>query len=122
MANSDIPVLIVEDDPLIALDLELILREAGYQISAIAAQNDTAKEAIAEAPPAAALLDYNLRETTCAATARELRHRGIPFAYVTGRPEFLRCDAAAPSARIVAKPYSKSQILDALNALVVANY
>ena len=36
MANSDIPVLIVEDDPIQALDLEMILREAGYAICAVA--------------------------------------------------------------------------------------
>ncbi len=120
MANSDIPVLIVEDDPIQALDLEMILREAGYAICAVASQNEKARQAIDESPPGAAILDYNLCEATSAATAKELRRRAIPFAYVTGRPESVRGDAFAPMARIIAKPYSRSQILDALEALVSA--
>ncbi len=120
MANSDTLVLVVEDDAMLALDLETILREAGYAICAVASENGTAEQAIATSPPAVALLDYNLGGTTSAATAIELRRRDIPFAYVTGRPEAVRADATAPSARIVAKPYSRSQILDALNCLIVA--
>lgn len=121
MARSDIPVLIVEDDAMLALDLELILRDAGYEICAVASQNAKARQAIERSPPAVALLDYNLGAATSAATASELTRRDIPFAYVTGRPDSVRADALAPPARIIAKPYSRSQILDVLEALVVAD-
>lgn len=121
MQHSGIPVLIVEDDAMLALDMEMILRDAGYEICAVASKNEKARQAIEKSPPAVALLDYNLRDATSAATANELSRRAIPFAYVTGRPESVRADACAPPARIIAKPYSESQILDVLDALVVAH-
>ena len=52
MANSDIPVLIVEDDPIQALDLEMILREAETPRQLADAVQALARPGEATAPPA----------------------------------------------------------------------
>lgn len=110
------PVLIVEDDLLLAMDLSEILSDAGYALCDPAADNASARSIIRANAPGFAFLDYNLGCDTSVATACELQTRGIPFVYVTGRPDAVRLDHAAPRAPILAKPYDPRDILLALES------
>lgn len=90
-------VLIVEDDFLIALDTEDMLRAAGYEDIVVEASPEPAMQAIARKPPDFAILDFNLKSETSAGLARHLQSRNVPFLFVTGKdqrsfPEDL-CDA-----------------------------
>lgn len=117
MDESRGTVLVVEDDAILALDLTDILEEAGYEVFNSASTNDLARRAIEGRRPMCALLDYNLGQETSVPTALALAQREIPFAYVTGRPDAVAENPLAPSARILAKPYRASDILQMIRDL-----
>ena len=80
-------VLLVEDDILLLMELEAILREAGAEI---AGRCRTVREALAVTDRdgvAAAILDVRVGRETIAPVARRLASRGTPFIFYTGQVE-----------------------------------
>jgi DNA-binding response OmpR family regulator len=88
-------VLVVEDEALIALDLEAMLEDAGWQVLGPAGTLARARDLIAAAEPDIACLDLNLGRETSHDLAREFLARGVPVVFLSGRdaralPEDLR--------------------------------
>ena len=81
---AGVRILVVEDEPLIAMDIEERLLAAGGNVIGPAANPETARRLIAETAPDAALLDANLAGSRVDDLAVELRRRRIPFAFATG--------------------------------------
>lgn len=108
------PILIVEDDTLLALDLSDILESAGYQVLAPAFTNVSACQTLKTMRPAFAILDYNLGVTTSVETARELCALHVPFIYLTGNATALIEDESAPHADILPKPFTPDDVLRAI--------
>jgi ActR/RegA family two-component response regulator len=77
-------VLIVEDDLIIALDLEEIVQRFGVKATRTATTVAQALELIAAATPEFALLDIGLRDETSLAVADRLDALSVPFAFLTG--------------------------------------
>jgi CheY-like chemotaxis protein len=77
-------VLIVEDDPIIALDLEDTILGFGVTTVRTAGNVVRALQMIADRAPDFALLDVGLIRETSFAIAEELASRNIPFIFVTG--------------------------------------
>jgi DNA-binding NtrC family response regulator len=77
-------VLIVEDDPIIALGLEDTISGFGVATVRTAASVARALEMIAERAPDFALLDVGLVREKSFAVAERLEALKIPFAFVTG--------------------------------------
>ena len=77
-------VLIVEDDPIIALDFEDTILGFGVKLVRTAANVAKALNMIAERPPEFALLDVSLIREKSFAVAERLEALKIPFAFVTG--------------------------------------
>src|SRR6195256_5080712 len=77
-------VLIVEDDPIIALDFEDTILGFGVKTVRRAGSVARALEMIAERPPDFALLDVGLVREKSFAIAERLDALGVPFAFVTG--------------------------------------
>jgi CheY-like chemotaxis protein len=77
-------VLIVEDDLIIALDLEEIVQSIGVKVTRTAANVAQALELIAAEAPQFALLDIGLRDETSLAIADRLNALSVPFAFLTG--------------------------------------
>jgi DNA-binding NtrC family response regulator len=77
-------VLIVEDDPIIALGLEDTILGFGVATVRTAASVARALEMIAERPPNFALLDVGLVREKSFAVAERLEALKIPLAFVTG--------------------------------------
>lgn len=77
-------VLIVEDDPLIALDFED--RILGFGVNTVRTAGNVAKalDVIADRPPDFALLDVSLSREKSFAVAERLAALKIPFVFVTG--------------------------------------
>jgi len=111
--------LVVEDEPLIALDMASRLEEAG---AAVLGPAGTADEAIGMVETEAldgALLDGNLHGRSVETIAAALRARGVPFTFVTGYGRSsLPGDFAEQS--ILAKPFTSAQLLAAAEALLQA--
>jgi CheY-like chemotaxis protein len=107
-------VLVVEDDPIIALDFEDTILGFGVTTVRIAANVAKALDMIADRPPEFALLDVGLIREKSFAIAERLEALQIPFAFVTG----YGADAKLPAA-FVAKPrLPKPCPTDALQALL----
>lgn len=77
-------VLIVEDDPIIALGLEDTVLEFGVTVVRVAANVASALQMIAERVPEFALLDVGLVREKSFAVAERLAALEIPFAFSTG--------------------------------------
>jgi CheY-like chemotaxis protein len=77
-------VLVVEDDPIIAIDFED--RLIGFGVMTVRSVGSVAQalEAIASQPPDFALLDVELIRETSFAVAERLLALKIPFVFVTG--------------------------------------
>lgn len=104
-------VLILEDEPLIALDLKYACDDVGIG-SVTAATCRQASDALDKHTFDGAVLDVNLgRGESCEVVAKALKDRGVPFVLNTGdldrAGEFLR-DMDAP---IIGKPNMASQVI-----------
>ena len=78
-------VLVVEDEPLLAMLLEENLAELGYELVGCAATVPQALSMLDEHQVDCALLDYSLgNDTTSLPVAQKLRNAGKPFYYLTG--------------------------------------
>jgi CheY-like chemotaxis protein len=107
-------VLVVEDDPIIALDFEDTILGFGVKTVRTAANVARALELIDQRPPQFALLDVSLIREKSFAVAERLEALKIPFAFVTGYGADTRLPAAFAAKPRLPKPYST----DALRALL----
>jgi len=107
-------VLVVEDDPIIALDFEDTLLGFGVKTVRTAANVAKALELIGLRPPEFALLDVSLNREKSFAVAERLEALKIPFAFVTGYGADTALPAAFSGKPRLPKPYST----DALQALL----
>lgn len=77
-------ILIVEDEFIVANNLQLILTEAGYSIIGIAASGGEARECVLQFKPDLVLLDIRLKgKLSGIDIGRELRANHIPFIYLS---------------------------------------
>jgi CheY-like chemotaxis protein len=95
-------VLVVEDEPLIALDLHVALCTAGASILTATNVKD-AVELISSAQICAAIVDVNLNGDDCSSVCAALAKRSIPFMFYTG---YLTADPLSvwPNVPAVSKP------------------
>ncbi len=77
-------VLVVEDEPLVAIEMEAELTSIGLDVVGPAMQIESAKRLIAENALDAALVDANLGGRSAEEVAAALAQKGIPFAFATG--------------------------------------
>lgn len=97
MTYDAVKILIVEDDPFIAMDLEAQLTERSLEVVAWVPTVDEAAAVLDSGSIDFALLDYNLGDTTSAPIAERLAERRIPFIYLTGQdPTVIEKDGAPP--------------------------
>jgi CheY-like chemotaxis protein len=107
-------ILIVEDEPLVALEVHGALSAAGASIISAA----TASEAIrliGYAEISAALVDVQLGNENAARVCELLARRQIPFVFYTGRAE-KTLFAHWPGVRVLTKPGSSEDIIAVLAA------
>lgn len=105
-------ILIVEDDPLIALELADIVEDCGHQVLSVCGTLAAARRQLGHTPDFA-FLDVDLPDGKSFEVATRLDERRVPFAFVSGSrqgdvPEHLR------HARFIAKPYGRATIRNAL--------
>jgi CheY-like chemotaxis protein len=104
-------VLIVEDDPIIALDFEDTILGFGVKTVRTAANVARALEMIAARAPDFALLDVGLVREKSFAIAERLNELKIPFVFVTGYGADVRLPAAFTDKARLPKPYSSDALL-----------
>jgi CheY-like chemotaxis protein len=111
-------VLVVEDESLVAMLIEDMLSDMGYEVVAVAARIDQALAIARSVVADLAILDLNLAGQRTDPVAEVLRARGIPFMFATGY-------GAAGVAQewshvpVVQKPFQESELSHALLKLKV---
>ena len=113
-------VLVVEDEPLLAMLLEESLVELGHEIAASAATVEQALSALEAGPVEFGILDYSLgQDMTALPVARRLRERGIPFMYLSGHAS-LDEGGAVPPAPLLTKPFTLDQLDATIRGMALA--
>jgi PAS domain S-box-containing protein len=109
-------ILIIEDEPLISMDLEANLTRAGCDIVGPASTLDQAKLLVEKADFDAALVDANLAGRPVDELASALTRRNIPFAFVTGYGRDA-LPAAFGEGIVLDKPFTQEQLLTMVGQL-----
>lgn len=115
--TGETQILVLEDEPLIAMDLEDLLIGKGYAVVGPFSAAAAALESLTQARPHTALLDIYLFNGTSFDVARELKRVGIPFAFMTGlvAPDLLPPDLQGST--IILKPYREKDLLSFLGGV-----
>lgn len=114
--------LVVEDNAIIALEAEDMLRRLGFRHVETVGTVDHALQVLARTPELAfALLDVNLGRGTSFPVAEELRRRSIPFLFATGYGEQIALPPALAGAPALAKPYREDKVAE-MAARVIATH
>jgi CheY-like chemotaxis protein len=109
---EDRNILIVEDDLLIAMDLEQTLNDAGCIVVGFVPSVARAMAKIDNNRIDAALLDVTLGGEMVFAIADRLSADGIPFVFITGKPQSVPEHYGTHP--VITKPYSPPAVLEAL--------
>jgi|SRR5271165_1158721 len=107
-------VLIVEDDPIIALDFEDTMLGLGVDAVRSATNVATALALIAERPPDFALLDVALARENSFVVAAKLDALNIPFVFVTGYDGDAKLPPASAGRPRLGKPCTSATLEAAL--------
>ncbi len=114
-------ILILEDEPLIAMDLELAVEDTGHT-AVTAIDNDEAARLIDEHEIDGAILDVSLgRNCTCKPTATALDEAGIPFILHTGDLNRVGEHLREIDAPVIAKPRPADDVVATLLNLLSEN-
>lgn len=100
-------VLIIEDEPIIALDLENLVSELGHEVVGTAATRDQAVKIAMSSRPGLILADINLGEggSGIDAVSEILDSFDIPVIFVTAYPEKLLTGERPEPTYLIAKPF-----------------
>ncbi|WP_017931131.1 response regulator [Robiginitomaculum antarcticum] len=110
-------ILIVEDDPFIAMDLQDTFESAGYVVIGPVAGVASGMSLIERQTPDVAMLDYNLGETTSEPIAKDLFRRNIPFLFLTGQMPKVVENNAFSGAKIISKPFNPDHLVESVESL-----
>ncbi len=112
-------ILIVDDEPMIALLLEDWLTELGHAVAGPARNVASALALIGSAAPDAAIVDVTLGKETGYPIALRLAELKIPFVFATGRAEG-SLPPPFEGAAMLAKPFDFAAVQAAV-ALMLGN-
>lgn len=107
-------VLVLEDEPLIALDIADTLGDAG---AAVIGPYDSIEAALDQKPDtsiSAAVLDLRIGGASVAPVARWLAERGVPFVFYSGQALPAEFGKAWPDAPLLAKPVAARTLVAAV--------
>ena len=111
-------ILILEDEPLIALDLDYMLENAGFKTT-VCTTFAEAMEWLAARSPRAAILDIHLKDGPSTAVASLLRNRSVPFVVCSGAGK-MDAPEIFSSGTWLSKPSDDASVLNAINEAMQA--
>jgi DNA-directed RNA polymerase specialized sigma24 family protein/CheY-like chemotaxis protein len=100
-------VLIIEDEPIIALDIESMVRDLGHEVTGVARTHREAVEMVKARPPGLVLADIQLADGSSGLDAvNEILTRiNAPVIFITAFPERLLTGEKPEPAFLVTKPF-----------------
>ncbi|WP_374393330.1 response regulator [Sphingopyxis sp.] len=113
-------ILIIEDEPIIAMDIEMIVRDLGHDVVAVAT---THAEAVAEAQkhqPGLVLADIQLADNSSGIEAVQeiLQDVKLPVIFITAFPERLLTGDRPEPAFLLTKPYQPATLRAAISQVL----
>lgn len=110
-------VLIIEDEPLIAMQLEDLVLSLGHGVCATAATRTQASEAAAETAPGLVLADIQLADGSSGLDAVDDIHEicDAPVIFITAYPERLLTGERREPTWLVTKPFQESAVKTAIS-------
>ncbi len=109
MSCDDCAILLVEDEFLIALDLQMRLQEAGYNVLDPVASVEEAMAVLDKTRVCAAILDMNIRGSTSFPIAERLEADGTPFIFLSGNDTY-RLQEKYSDRMVLTKPIDYEQL------------
>jgi CheY-like chemotaxis protein len=105
-------VLIIEDEPIIAMDLQQLVESAGHQVVGVAASEEEAVAIADSERPSLVLADVNLGLGGDGASAVEriLTRHAAPVIFVTAYPERLLTGSRVEPAFVITKPFEPTML------------
>lgn len=122
-SGSSLAVLVVEDELLIAFDIQMMLEDNGHSVLGPAGSVEAALRLLENARPDVAMLDMNLRGELVIPVAVRLRSLGIPFV-LSSAYRGLSFDGAEvlADAENIGKPISEQHVLKALGRAIASPF
>jgi DNA-binding response OmpR family regulator len=110
-------ILIVEDEPVIALEMQGVLAEAGFAIAGVAGSIERALRMVDTCAFDCAVLDSNLRGEPIDPVATLIRARGTPIVFVSGYGRN-SLPGQCSDAPLVPKPFNPPELIRVIRTIL----
>ena len=109
-------VMIVEDEPMIAMDIETIVRDLGHDVIGVAVTRDEAVEMAMGDRPGLVLADIQLADDSSGIDAVKdiLKEFAVPVVFITAFPERLLTGERPEPTFLITKPFQRSTVKAAI--------
>lgn len=107
-------ILIIEDEALLALDLQDMLIDCGFNVAAVAGRLGEALERIADSEFDIAIIDANLAGVSAGPAAAAITAKGLPFIVLSGYSPDQQ--TALAGAAFIRKPCGRTELVRSLKA------
>ena len=110
-------VLIIEDEPIIAMDLETIVRDLGHNVTGVAVTRDEAVSQAMARRPGLVLADIQLADDSSGIDAVKdiLAQFSVPVIFITAFPERLLTGERPEPTFLITKPFQRSTVKAAIS-------
>ena len=122
-AQISTDVLIIEDEPLIALDLQNLVEDLGHRVVDVARTHREALSAIEQHRPGLILADIQLADGSSGLEAVNeiLESIEVPVIFITAYPERFLTGAPPEPAFLIAKPFTIEQVRAVISQVLFFN-
>jgi CheY-like chemotaxis protein len=105
-------VLIIEDEPIIAMDIETIVRDLGHNVTGVAVTRDEAVQQAMARRPSLVLADIQLADDSSGIDAVKdiLQEFKVPVIFITAFPERLLTGERPEPTFLITKPFQRSTV------------
>lgn len=121
--ESATSVLIIEDEPLISMQLEDLVTSLGHEICGTAATRTQAQEVVAQRTPGLVLADIQLADGSSGLDAVDdiLAIDSVPVIFITAYPERLLTGDRPEPTYLVTKPFKEATVRTAISQALFFN-
>ena len=110
-------VMIIEDEPIIAMDIETIVRDLGHNVTGVAVTRAEAVALARKSPPGRVLADIQLADDSSGIDAVKdiLGEFQVPVIFITAFPERLLTGTRPEPTFLITKPFQRSTVKAAIS-------
>lgn len=114
-------VMVIEDEPLIAMDIKAIVEDMGHAVTGVARTEREALKLGSDQPPDLILADIQLADNSSgidAVNALFERLGEVPVVFITAFPERLLTGEKPEPAFLITKPFTREQVRSAVSQAI----